>query len=102
MGEELARQAPCPGADMVMPVPESGVPAAQGYSKASGIPYGDGLVKNRYVGRTFIQPEQILRDQGIKMKLNPLVENIKGKRLVVVDDSIVRGSTQRQIVSVLR
>jgi amidophosphoribosyltransferase len=101
MGEELARQAPVP-ADMVMPVPESGVPAAQGFARASGISYGDGLVKNRYVGRTFIQPNQQLRGMGVRLKLNPLVENIAGKRLVVVDDSIVRGTTTRQIVAMLR
>ena len=101
MGEELARQAPV-DADMVMPVPESGVPAAQGYARASGIPYGDGLVKNRYVGRTFIQPSQKQRDQGVRLKLNPLSENIRGKRLVVVEDSIVRGTTLRQLVSMLR
>ncbi|MGQ0802926.1 MAG: amidophosphoribosyltransferase [Actinomycetota bacterium] len=101
MGEELARQAPV-DAEMVMPVPESGIPAAQGYARAAGIPYGDGLVKNRYVGRTFIQPSQQLRGQGVRLKLNPLPENIKGKRLVVVDDSIVRGTTTRQVVSMLR
>jgi amidophosphoribosyltransferase len=101
MGEELARQAPV-AADMVMPVPESGVPAAQGYARASGIPYGDGLVRNRYVGRTFIQPSQAQRDQGVRLKLNPLAENIRGKRLVVVEDSIVRGTTLRNLVSVLR
>jgi amidophosphoribosyltransferase len=101
MGEELARQAPVV-ADMVMPVPESGVPAAQGYARESGIPYGDGLVRNRYVGRTFIQPNQKQRDQGVRLKLNPLAENIRGKRLVVVEDSIVRGTTLRQLVSVLR
>jgi amidophosphoribosyltransferase len=101
MGEELARQAPV-AADMVMPVPESGVPAAQGFARASGIPYGDGLVKNRYVGRTFIEPTQNLRGMGVRMKLNPLPENIAGKRLVVVDDSIVRGTTTRQIVAMLR
>jgi amidophosphoribosyltransferase len=87
---------------MVMPVPESGVPAAQGFARASGVPYGDGLVKNRYVGRTFIQPNQMLRGLGVRLKLNPLPENIAGKRLVVVDDSIVRGTTTRQIVSMLR
>lgn len=101
MGELLAQRAPV-DADMVMPVPESGIPAAQGYAKASGIPYGDGLVKNRYVGRTFIAPTQELRDHGVRMKLNPLVDNIRGKRLVVIDDSIVRGSTTRKIVSLLR
>ena len=101
MGEELARQAPA-RADMVMPVPESGVPAAQGFARESGVPYGDGLVKNRYVGRTFIAPTQQLRGLGVRMKLNPLVENIAGKRLVVVDDSIVRGTTTRQIIQMLR
>jgi len=101
MGEELARQAPV-DADMVMPVPESGIPAAQGYARGSGIPYGDGLVKNRYVGRTFIQPSQQLRGQGVRLKLNTLDENIRGKRLVVVDDSIVRGTTTREVVAMLR
>jgi len=101
MGEELARQASV-DADMVMPVPESGIPAAQGYARASGIPYGDGLVKNRYVGRTFIQPNQKQRGQGVRLKLNPLPENIRGKKLVVVDDSIVRGTTTRQVVQMLR
>jgi amidophosphoribosyltransferase len=101
MGEELARQAPA-NADMVMPVPESGVPAAQGFARESGIPYGDGFVKNRYVGRTFIQPSQKQRGTGVRMKLNPLRDNIKGKRLVVVDDSIVRGTTTRQTIALLR
>jgi amidophosphoribosyltransferase len=101
MGEALARQAPVT-ADMVMPVPESGIPAAQGFARQSGIPYGDGLVKNRYVGRTFIQPNQQMRGLGVRLKLNPLPENIAGKRLVVVDDSIVRGTTTRQVVSMLR
>jgi len=101
MGEELARQAPVE-ADMVMPVPESGVPHAQGYARASGTPYGDGLVKNRYVGRTFIEPTQKRRASGVRVKLNPLPENIRGKRLVVVDDSIVRGTTTRQVVAMLR
>ena len=101
MGEELARQAPAQ-ADMVMPVPESGVPAAQGYARAAGIPYGDGFVKNRYVGRTFIQPSQKKRGTDVRLKLNPLRDNIKGKRLVVVDDSIVRGTTTRQIIALLR
>ncbi|MFN8034864.1 MAG: amidophosphoribosyltransferase [Acidimicrobiia bacterium] len=101
MGEELARQASV-SADMVMPVPESGIPAAQGFARAAGIPYGDGLVKNRYVGRTFIQPSQKARGTGVRLKLNPLPENIRGKRLVVVDDSIVRGTTTRQVVAMLR
>jgi amidophosphoribosyltransferase len=101
MGEELARQAPAT-ADMVMPIPESGVPAAQGYARASGIPYGDGFVKNRYVGRTFIEPRPKDRGAGVRVKLNPLRDNIKGKRLVVVDDSIVRGTTTRQTIALLR
>jgi amidophosphoribosyltransferase len=102
MGEELARQAPCEAADMVMPVPESGVPAAQGYARASGIPYGDGFVKNRYVGRTFIQPSQKQRGASVRLKLNPLRDNIRGKKLVVVDDSIIRGTTTRQTIALLR
>ena len=101
MGESLARQAPV-SADMVMPVPESGIPAAQGYARESGIPYGDGLVKNRYVGRTFIQPSQQMRGVGVRLKLNPLPENIEGKSLVVVDDSIVRGTTTREVIKMLR
>ncbi len=101
MGEALARQAPV-DADMVMPVPESGIPAAQGFSRESGIPYGDGLVKNRYVGRTFIQPNQKMRGVGVRLKLNPLPESIKGKKLIVVDDSIVRGTTTREVIKMLR
>ena len=101
MSEALARQAPV-AADMVMPVPESGIPAAQGFARESGVPYGDGLVKNRYVGRTFIQPSQQARGLGVRLKLNPLPENIEGKRLVVVDDSIVRGTTTREVVKMLR
>ena len=97
MGEQLAEQAPVE-ADMVMGVPESAMPAAEGYARRSGIPYGQGLVKNRYIGRTFIAPSQELRSRGVRMKLNPLRENIAGKRLVVVDDSIVRGTTTRAIV----
>ena len=101
MGEELAEQAPVE-ADMVMGVPESGIPAAEGYARRSEIPYGQGLVKNRYIGRTFIAPSQGLRALGVRMKLNPLTEAIAGKRLVVVDDSIVRGTTTRAMVSMLR
>ena len=101
MGELLAAQAPVE-ADLVMGVPESGVPAAEGYARRSGIPYGQGLVKNRYIGRTFITPDQQARDDGVRRKLNPLRENIAGKRLVVVDDSIVRGTTTRAIVRMLR
>jgi amidophosphoribosyltransferase len=101
MGEELAEQAPAL-ADMVIGVPESGVPAAEGFARRSGIPLGQGLVKNRYIGRSFIAPNQAMRAQAVRMKLNPLRENIAGKRLVVVDDSIVRGTTQRQLVKMLR
>ena len=101
IGERLAKEAPVE-ADLVIPVPESGTPAAIGYAKASGIPYGLGLVKNSYVGRTFIQPSQTIRQLGIRLKLNPLREIIEGKRIVVVDDSIVRGNTQRAIVKMLR
>jgi len=101
MGELLADQAPV-DADMVMPVPESGIPAAQGFARRSGLPYGDGLVKNRYIGRTFIAPTQEMRNLGVRMKLNPLRESITGKRLVVVDDSIVRGTTTRAMVRMLR
>jgi amidophosphoribosyltransferase len=99
MGERLAAEAPV-AADLVMPIPDSGTPAAIGFSKASGIPFQEGLIKNRYVGRTFIQPDQALREQGVKLKYNPLAD-ISGKRLVVVEDSIVRGTTTRQIVSML-
>ncbi|RFS82137.1 amidophosphoribosyltransferase [Actinomadura spongiicola] len=101
VGRRLAREHPVE-ADMVIPTPESGTPAAIGYAEASGIPYGQGLVKNSYVGRTFIQPSQTIRQLGIRLKLNPLREAIEGKRLVVVDDSIVRGNTQRAIVAMLR
>ncbi|MDQ3067053.1 MAG: amidophosphoribosyltransferase [Actinomycetota bacterium] len=99
MGERLATEAPVE-ADLVMPIPDSGTPAAVGFSRASGIPYSEGLIKNRYVGRTFIQPDDALRQQGIKMKFNPLAE-VSGKRLVIVDDSIVRGSTMKQLVAML-
>ncbi|MHA4817555.1 amidophosphoribosyltransferase [Streptomyces aculeolatus] len=101
MGRQLAAEAPAE-ADLVIPTPESGTPAAIGYAEASGIPYGAGLVKNSYVGRTFIQPSQTIRQLGIRLKLNPLKEVIGGKRLVVVDDSIVRGNTQRALVRMLR
>jgi amidophosphoribosyltransferase len=100
-GELLAEQAPAE-ADMVMGVPESGIPAAEGFARASGIPYGQGLVKNRYIGRTFIAPSQEMRALAVRMKLNPLKENLAGKRVVVVDDSVVRGTTQKQIVKLLR
>ncbi|SDS88924.1 amidophosphoribosyltransferase [Microlunatus soli] len=101
VGRTLAREHPA-DADLVIPVPESGTPAAIGYAEESGIPYGQGLVKNSYVGRTFIKPSQTLRQLGIRLKLNPLRDVIAGKRLVVVDDSIVRGNTQRALVRMLR
>ena len=101
MGALLANEAPIE-ADLVIPVPDSGTAAAAGYAAASGIAYAEGLVKNRYVGRTFIQPSQSLRELGIRLKLNPLPDVIEGKRLVVVDDSIVRGNTSRQLVAMLR
>jgi amidophosphoribosyltransferase len=101
IGRTLAAEHPAV-ADLVIPVPESGTPAAIGYAEASGIPYGQGLVKNSYVGRTFIQPSQTIRKLGIRLKLNPLRDVIAGRRIVVVDDSIVRGNTQQAIVSMLR
>ncbi len=101
MGRTLAQEAPI-DADVVVPVPESGIPAAQGFSAHSGIPYVDGLVKNRYVGRTFIQPLQMLRDRGIRMKLNPIPATLEGRRVVLVDDSIVRGTTTRKLVEMVR
>ena len=101
MGRTLAREYPV-DADLVIPTPESGTPAAIGFSQESGIPFGHGLVKNSYVGRTFIQPSQTIRQRGIRLKLNPLREVIRGKKIVVVDDSIVRGNTQRALVQMLR
>lgn len=101
IGRKLAAEAPADG-DMVIPVPESGTPAAVGYAQGSGIPFSQGLVKNAYVGRTFIQPSQTIRQMGIRLKLNPLRHVIEGKRLIVVDDSIVRGNTQRALVKMLR
>ena len=101
MGEILWREAPV-DADVVIAVPDSGNPAASGFARASGIPQDDGLIKNRYVARTFIQPGQELRKHGLRMKFNPLPEIVSGKRIVVVDDSIVRGNTTRQIIGMLR
>jgi amidophosphoribosyltransferase len=101
VGAQLAIEHPVE-ADLVIPVPESGTPAAVGYARQSGIPYGAGLVKNSYVGRTFIQPSQTIRQLGIRLKLNPLREIIEGKKIIVVDDSIVRGNTQRALVRMLR
>jgi len=100
MGERLAAEAPV-DADLVLPIPDSGTPAAIGFARASGIPFSEGLIKNRYVGRTFIEPDQGLRELGVKLKFNPLAE-VAGQRVVVVDDSIVRGNTTRQIVAMLR
>ena len=101
VGRQLAAEHPA-DADLVIPVPESGTPAAIGFAEASGIPFGQGLVKNSYVGRTFIQPSQTIRERGIKLKLNPLRDVLAGRRIVVVDDSIVRGNTQRALVAMLR
>src|SRR3954453_6897949 len=99
MGQRLAEEAPVV-ADLVMPIPDSGTPAAIGFAKASGIPFEEGLIKNRYVGRTFIQPDQELRRQGLRLKVNPLDE-VAGKRVVIVDDSIVRGNTMQQLIAML-
>ena len=100
-GEILAHESPV-GADLVVAVPDSGTSAAIGYSKASGIPYGEVLIKNRYIGRTFIQPEQHIREMGVRIKFNPLKEIVKGKRIIIVDDSIVRGTTIKKIVQMLK
>ena len=101
MGRELAREHPV-DADLVIGVPDSGLPPAEGFAQQSGIPFGEGLIKNRYVARTFIEPTQELRAMGVRMKLNPLRDNIDGRRLVVIDDSIVRGTTMVQLVKMLR
>jgi amidophosphoribosyltransferase len=101
IGRRLALESPAE-ADLVIAVPDSGIPAAIGFSQASGIPYAEGLIKNRYVGRTFIQPTQSMREAGIRMKLNPLRDVLQGKRILLVDDSIVRGTTSRKIVKALR
>ncbi|NEQ32301.1 MAG: amidophosphoribosyltransferase [Leptolyngbya sp. SIO4C5] len=101
LGQRLAKESPA-DVDLIIAVPDSGVPAAIGFSQASGIPYAEGLIKNRYVGRTFIQPTQKMREAGIRMKLNPLKDVLEGKRIVIVDDSIVRGTTSRKIVKTLR
>ncbi len=101
IGRRLALESPV-DADLVIAVPDSGIPAAIGYSQASGIPYAEGLIKNRYVGRTFIQPTQTMRESGIRMKLNPLKDVLAGKRVIIVDDSIVRGTTSGKIVKTLQ
>jgi amidophosphoribosyltransferase len=101
IGRQLAKESVV-DADIVIAVPDSGVPAAIGFSQESGIPYAEGLIKNRYVGRTFIQPTQSMREAGIRMKLNPLKDVLKGKRVIIVDDSLVRGTTSKKIVKALR
>lgn len=101
LGRRIAKESPV-NADIVFGVPDSGIPAAIGFSQASGIPYGEGLIKNRYVGRTFIQPTQAMRELGLRMKLNPLKDVLAGKRVIIVDDSIVRGTTSRKLVKTLR
>jgi amidophosphoribosyltransferase len=100
-GAQLAREFPAV-ADVVVPVPDSGVFAALGYARESGIPFAYGLVRNHYVGRTFIEPKQSIRDFGVKVKLNPVRELVKGKRVVLIDDSIVRGTTSKKIVRMLK
>jgi amidophosphoribosyltransferase len=101
MGRALARQHPA-DADVVMAIPDSAIPGGIGYAAESGLPYVEGLIKNRYIGRTFISPDQNMRSQGVRLKFNPVVENLRGQRVVVVDDSIVRGTTTPRIVSLLR
>ena len=100
-GEELYKEHPVEG-DIVIGVPDSGIPAAIGYSKASGIPYGTGFIKNKYVGRTFITPTQEMREKALWVKLNPLKANVEGKRVIIIDDSIVRGTTSKRLVEILR
>lgn len=101
LGRQLAKEAHVP-ADVVIPVPDSGVPAALGYAEGSGIPFEIGLTRNHYIGRTFIEPEQSIRHFGVKLKLNVVPEVLKGRRVVVVDDSIVRGTTSRKIIKMIR
>lgn len=101
MGRQLAKEHPV-DADMVIGIPDSATAAAVGYAQEAGIPYSEGLVKNRYVGRTFIEPDQRFRELGVRMKFNPLPEVLRGKRVIIVDDSIVRGTTTPQVVSMVR
>ncbi len=101
MGHELAKEHPCPDSDLVIPIPDSAIPAALGFAEASRIPFGEGLVKNRYIQRTFIQPDQRMRDLGARMKYTPLKEALAGKKIVMVDDSIVRGTTTGKLVKML-
>src|SRR5690242_1921679 len=101
LGRQLAREAPV-DADIVVPIPDSGVTAALGFSHESGIPFSFGLIRNHYVGRTFIEPEQKMRDFGVRLKLNPVHALLEGRRVILVDDSIVRGTTSRKIVRMVR
>jgi amidophosphoribosyltransferase len=101
MGEELFKEHPAEGADLVIPIPDSGIPAAIGFSRASGIPFDEGLIKNRYIQRTFIAPDQRMREMGVRMKLTPIHEVLEGKKVVMVDDSIVRGTTTGKVVRLL-
>jgi amidophosphoribosyltransferase len=102
MGHELAREHPAPGAHIVFPIPDTGTPAAIGLAEASRIPYAEGVIKNRYIHRTFIQPDQRMRDLGVRMKLTPLKESLAGRRVVMVDDSIVRGTTIGKTIKMIR
>ena len=101
MGQELAREHPVPNAHVVIPIPDTGIPAALGYAEASRIPYGEGVIKNRYIQRTFIQPNQRMRDLGARMKYTPLKDTLAGKRIVMVDDFIVRGTTTGKLVKMM-
>lgn len=102
MGHELAKEHPCPGAHIVFPIPDTGIPAAIGLAEASRIPYAEGVIKNRYIHRTFIQPDQRMREMGVKMKLTPLKESLAGRRVVMVEDSIVRGTTSSPTIKMIR
>ena len=101
LGEELAHESPV-DADVVIPVPDSSIPAAIGYARASGVPFNDGLIKNRYIGRTFIEPSQDIRERGVALKYNALAENLAGRRVVMIDDSLVRGTTAGPLVKLVR
>jgi amidophosphoribosyltransferase len=101
LGRQLAQENPL-DADLVIPVPDSGTSAALAYAAARGLPFGEGLIKNRYIGRTFIRPTQEMRDQGVRLKLNPVRQTLEGKRVIMIDDSIVRGTTSSKIVQMLR
>lgn len=102
MGQELAKEHPCPGAHIVFPIPDTGTPAAIGFAAASRIPYAEGVIKNRYIHRTFIQPNQRMRELGVRMKLTPLKETLAGRRVVMVEDSIVRGTTSGPTIKMIR